>query len=155
MCFTTGQCYVTFTIFDAKCCKEVYLNLYLTSRRRPERPSISNVRVYYFGFNRPSRLHPSGSCVSSSENLMNFMHFHNASTRNCDHHVLLIMTGNVHKESCHKLLLILVRELGLYIIKTDCSGKMVVAFTIKEKYYLMGSLFCQLALPLSYLYLWY
>ena len=64
---------------------------------------------------------------------MNFMRFHNSCTRNCDHHVLLIMTGNTHKGSCHKLSLILVREQGLYIIKTDCSGKMVVAFTIKEK----------------------
>ena len=81
---------------------------------------------------------------------MNFMHFHNSSTRNRDHHILLIMTGNAHKKSCHKLLLILVREHGLYIIKTDCSGEMVVAFTIKEKNYLMVSLFCQLALPLSY-----
>ena len=42
------------------------------------------------------------------------------------------MTGNAHIESCHKLLLILVREKGLYIIKTDCSGEMVVAFTIKK-----------------------
>ena len=48
---------------------------------------------------------------------------------------------------------ILVREQGL--IKTDCSGKMVIAFTIKEINYLMVSLFCQLVLPLSYLYLWY
>ena len=64
---------------------------------------------------------------------MNFMHFHNSSTRNCDHHILLIMTGNAHKESCHKLLLILVSKKELYIIKTDCSGEMVVAFTIKEK----------------------
>ena len=46
-------------------------------------------------------------------------------------------------------------EQGLYIIKTDSSGKMVVAFTIKEKNYLMVSLFFQLALPFSYLYLWY
>ena len=65
------------------------------------------------------------------------------------------MTGNAHKESCHKLSLILAREQGLYIIKTDCSGEMVVAFTIKEKYYSMVTLFCQLVLPLSYLYLWY
>ena len=41
------------------------------------------------------------------------------------------MTGNAHKESCHKLSLILVREQGL--IKADCSGEMMVAFTIKEK----------------------
>ena len=66
---------------------------------------------------------------------MNFMHFHNSSTRKCDHHdhILLIMTGNAHKESCHKLSLILVRAQGLYIIKIDYSGKMVVAFLIKEK----------------------
>ena len=84
---------------------------------------------------------------------MNFMHFHNFSTRKCDHHIFLIMTVNAHNESCHKLSLILVSEQGL--IKTDCSGKMAVAFTIKEKNYLMVSLFCQLVLPLSYLYLWY
>ena len=64
---------------------------------------------------------------------MNFMHFHNSPTQNCDHHIFLIMTGNAHKESCHKLSLILVRQQELYIIKTDCSGKMVIASTIKEK----------------------
>ena len=63
-----------------------------------------------FRFNRPSQLHPSGSCVSSSEKLMNFMHFYTSSTRNCDYHILLIMAGNLLKESCHKLSLILVRE---------------------------------------------
>ena len=57
------------------------------------------------------------------------MHFHNSCTQNCDHHILLVMTGNGHK----LLSLILVREQGLYIIKADCSGEMVVAFTIKEK----------------------
>ena len=71
--------------------------------------------------------------MSSSEKLMTFMHFDNSSTQNCDHHILLIMTGNAHKESCYKLFLILVREKGLYIIKTDCSSKMVVAFTITGK----------------------
>ena len=80
---------------------------------------------------------------------MNFMHFHNSSTRNCDYHTLLIMTGNAHKESCHKVSLALVREQGLYIIETDRSGQMVVAFAIKEKNYLMVSLFCQLVLPFS------
>ena len=40
----------------------------------------------------------------------------------------------------------------MYIIKTDCSGKMVVAFTIIDINYLMVSLFCQLVLPLSHLY---
>ena len=42
------------------------------------------------------------------------------------------MTGKAHKESCHKLSLIFAREKGLYIIKTDCSDKMVVVFTIKK-----------------------
>ena len=53
--------------------------------------------------------------------------------------------------------LILVREKGLYIIKTDCSNKMVVAFTIKEKNCLLVSLFSDVVLPLSNLliYLWY
>ena len=64
---------------------------------------------------------------------MNFIHFHNSSTRNCDHHVLLIATSNAHKESCDNLLLILVREKRLYMIKIDCSGKMAIAFTITEK----------------------
>ena len=61
---------------------------------------------------------------------MNFMLFHNSSTRNCDHHILLTMTGNAHKESCHKLSLILKREQGL--IKTDYSGEIVVAFRVKK-----------------------
>ena len=61
---------------------------------------------------------------------MNFMPFYNSRTRNCDHHILLIMTGNAHKESCHKLLLIIRREQGLCITKTDCSDK-AVTFTIK------------------------
>ena len=26
------------------------------------------------------------------------MHFHNSCTQNCDHHILLIMTGNAHKK---------------------------------------------------------
>ena len=55
--------------------------------------------------------------------------------QNCDHHNSLNHTGNAHKESCHKLLLILVLvgEQELYIIKTDCSDKKAVAFTIEEK----------------------
>ena len=70
---------------------------------------------------------------------MNFMHFHNSSAQICNHHIHLIIDSNAHKESCHKLSLILVREQGL--IKTDCSGKMVVASTIKKNY-LMVNLFC-------------
>ena len=30
--------------------------------------------------------------MSSSEKLMSFMHFHNSCTRNCDYHILLIVT---------------------------------------------------------------
>ena len=62
------------------------------------------------------------------------------------------MTGIAHKESGHKLLLILVREQGLYIIKTDSSGEMVVASIITEINYLMVSLFCDVVLPLSCLH---
>ena len=76
--------------------------------------------------------------MSSSEKLINFMHFYNSSTKNCDHHILFIMTGDAHKESCHNLSLIPVRKQGSYIIKTDCSGEMVVAFTIKEKHLFNG-----------------
>ena len=79
--------------------------------------------------------------MSSSEKLMNFMYFHNSSTHNCNHHILLIMTSDANKESCDKLSLISVREQEMYIIKTDCSGRIVFAFTIKEKNYLIVSLF--------------
>ena len=84
------------------------------------------------------------------------MHFHDFCARNCDHHILLIITGNVHEESCHKLMLILVREQELKHNQNYCnySGEMVVAFTIKKNY-LMVSLFRDVMLPLSYLYLWY
>ena len=78
---------------------------------------------------------------------MNFMHFHNSCSRNCDHHTLLIMTGNAHKESCLKLSLIFMMEHWLYIIKTDCSGIMVVAFTITKIKYFVVSLFCNVELP--------
>ena len=126
---------------------------YRTSRLCWRRPSEA---FHQYCLGSVFRLPLSGSCVSSSEKLMNFIHFHNSCTQKCDHHILLIMPGNADKESCHKLLsLILVREQGLFIIKTDCSCEMMVAVTIKEKNYLMVSLFCQLVLPLSYLYLWY
>ena len=91
--------------------------------------------------------------MSNSEKLMNFMHFHNSCTQNCDHHILLIMTGNAHEESCHKLMLILVREKGLKHNHTDGSGEIVVAFTITKINYSVVSLFCDVVLPLSYLYL--
>ena len=51
------------------------------------------------------------------------------------------MTANAHKECCHKLLLILVRQKGLHIVKTDCSDKIVIAFTIKEKLFIGKPIF--------------
>ena len=57
------------------------------------------------------------------------------------------MTGNAHEESCHKLLSIHVREQGLYIIKTDCSGKIMVAFEIKEKAICWQAYFANLCCP--------
>ena len=84
---------------------------------------------------------------------MKFMHFHNSCTQNYDHHILLIMTGNANQESYYKLSLILVREQGLYIIKTDGIGEVVVAFINKEKKLFKGKPVWQLVLPFSYLYL--
>ena len=88
---------------------------------------------------------------------MNFVHLHNSRPRNRDHHILLIVTGNTLKESCPNLSLIqmLAREEGLKHNQTDCSGDMVVAFTITEINYLVVSLFFDVVLPFSYLYLWY
>ena len=63
---------------------------------------------------------------------MNFMHFHNSRTQNCDHHILLIMTDNAHKEFCHKLSLMFVREKGLHIIKTDCREKWWLLSQLKK-----------------------
>ena len=84
------------------------------------------------------------------------MHFQNSFTQNCDHHVLLIMTGNAHKDFCLKLLLILilVREKGLYILKLIVATKWWLLSQLKKNYSLV-SLFSDVVLPLSYLYLWY
>ena len=72
----------------------------------------------------------------------------------CDHHILLIMTGNAHKESCLKLLLILilVREKGLYMLKLIVATKWWLLSQLKKNF-LLVSLFSDVALPLSYLYL--
>ena len=56
---------------------------------------------------------PIGLLREQYKKLMNFMYFHNSCTRNRNHHIHLNMTSNAHKESCHKLSLILVREKGL------------------------------------------
>ena len=70
------------------------------------------------------------------------MHFHNSctGTRNCDHHILLIMTGNVHKESYHKLLLILVREQGLYISKLIIAAKWWLLSQLNKKLFIGKSI---------------
>ena len=62
------------------------------------------------------------------------------------------MTGNAHKESCHKLWLILKGEEGIETIKTDGSDEMMVAFTITRIKYLVASLFCDMVLSLSSVY---
>ena len=63
------------------------------------------------------------------------MHFQNSCTQNCGHHSLLIITGNTHKESCLKLLLILipVREKGLYILKLIVATKWWSFSQLKKK----------------------
>ena len=58
------------------------------------------------------------------------MHFQNSSPQNCDHHILLIMTGIAHKESCHKLCLILKGE-GI-----ETQSKLMVA----AKWWLLSQL---------------
>ena len=45
--------------------------------------------------------------------LTNFIHFRNSCTRNRDYHILLKLVMFKKKESCHKLLLVFVREKGL------------------------------------------
>ena len=63
---------------------------------------------------------------------MNYMRFHHSCTRNCDHHILLINTGNAHKE----------RTLSQVIIHTFEDGgietlsKMIVA----AKWWLLSQL---------------
>ena len=73
------------------------------------------------------------------------MHFQNSCTRNCDNHILLIMTGNAHKESCN-IWLILKGE-GI-----ETQSKLMVAFTITRINYLVVSLFCDIVLPFSHVY---
>ena len=69
-------------------------------------PSISNDGISHFdsaGFTHRALVR------ASARSQINYMHFHNSCTPNRDHHILLIMTGNAHKESCYKLSSILVR----------------------------------------------
>ena len=62
-------------------------------------PSISNVGVYHFGSTGCAGFTHRALCeqqpkVNELHALLQF------STRNCDHHIYLIMTGNDHEESC-------------------------------------------------------
>ena len=74
---------------------------------------------------------------------MVFMHFQNSCTQNCDHHILLIMTGNAHKESCLELLLILilVREKELYILKLIVATKWWLLSQLKKKLFIGKPIF--------------
>ena len=80
-----GICFLNISVFENfsfQRCTYFYNNLTgfaSVARRGP--PSVMS--GFSISVQRPSRLHPSGSCVSSSEKLMNFMHFHNSCTRNC------------------------------------------------------------------------
>ena len=71
------------------------------------------------------------------------MHFQNSSTQNCDHHILLIMTGNAHKESCLKLLLIfiLVREKELYLLKLIVATKWWLLSQLNKKLFIGKPIF--------------
>ena len=74
---------------------------------------------------------------------MIFMHFQNFCTQNSDDHILLIMTGNVHKESYLKLLLILifVREKGLYIMKLIVATKWWLLSQLQKKLFIGKPIF--------------
>ena len=67
---------------------------------------------------------------------MNFMHFHSSCTQNCEHHILLIMTGKAHKESCNKLSLILVRKKGLHMSKLIIAAKWQLLSQLKKKLFI-------------------
>ena len=71
------------------------------------------------------------------------MHFQNPCTQNCDHHILLIITGNAHEESCLKLLLILivVKEKGLYILKLILATKWWLLSQLKKKLFIGKPIF--------------
>ena len=47
-----------------------------------------------------------------------------------------MMTGRAHKESCHKLSLILVREKGLYISKLIIAAKWQLLLQLKKKLFI-------------------
>ena len=81
-----------------------------------------------FLLNRLCWLYPSGSCVSISEKLLNFMYFHNYCRRNCDHHILLFKPSDVHKEKILPQIMISTCE-GEGI---ETRSQMVVAFTLTE-----------------------
>ena len=71
------------------------------------------------------------------------MHSQNSCTQNCDHHILLITTGSAHKESCLKLLLILilVREKGLYTLKLIVATKWWLLSQLKKKLFIGKPIF--------------
>ena len=83
-------------------------------RRRPARALYWQCRGLVLRFNRLRRLHPKRSRVSSREKLINFMHFHNSSSQNRDHHIFLMMNGNAYKE-----------RILPQIIVTTCEGERI------------------------------
>ena len=61
------------------------------------------------------------------------MPFHNSYTRNCDHHILLIMTGNAHKS----------QRILPQIIGNTCEGKRIKAqqkLFVAAKWWLLSQL---------------
>ena len=64
--------------------------------------------------------------------LMNFMHFHNSCTRNCDHRILLIKTANAHKQRMLPQIIINTCEGG----GIETQSKLIVA----AKWWLLSQL---------------
>ena len=64
------------------------------------------------------------------------------------------MTGNAHKESWHKLSLILVKEKRLKQSKLMVAAKWWL-LSQSKKNYLMASLLFDVLLPFYHLHLWY
>ena len=98
--------------------------------------------------------------MNSNEMFINFMYyFCNFPTRNGDHLILLIKTGNAHEERILPQTIINVFKKclggGIETQKNDDGGQVVVAFTMTEINYLALSLFCDLVWSLSDLYLWH
>ena len=92
--------------------------------------------------------------MNINDKLMCYVYFHNSCTHNGDH-LLLIKAGNACKQ---RMLPQTITNIFLKCkrgtkVQNDGGGQTVLVFTITKINYLVVDLFCDLARPLSYLYL--